>query len=496
MPVFNNPYFKVAHDNLLKMFAPVQMNSSDFANKALADARIAEMNRLGWLFDNPDDPTASRRSALTGVQGYGQTPEGFRYNVDQGNLTQRYGYDTQAATSRANNAADNVRALEERRMQEAAALERLGITDATQRYGIDTQAETSRQNNILDNQQSVIGKLFGPLDPGQIRPDVPVDIMEVLGLPGVAAVEGAPKPLTEGEVKGSIIQEMDPDLQAAIAFGNTPIDPVMTPNGPRNVLRPNAVDQQPAPAGTGTGTGYIAPDGSRGTTKDGITDAHSGKPLPQGTMPVRTQGTPEQTGLTTGTRSRVEQGEIAAQKFQNLLGLTRELADDPTNFGIPGFVKGTLQDVAAMANGVSSALGFRSAEEALQSAQVDLVRSGIDPRLLPGVFDPNLAALQTTSDLLVYQAAAALAGQSGRDVSDRDVQVFRAVVGDPREWTATPERFKAKLDQMERILNAMRTVDQNALGGNLRAGPGVPAEAAPPASGTTRLRFDENGNPL
>src|SRR5690606_20371357 len=126
---------------------------------------------------------------------------------------------------------------------------------------------------------------------------------------------------------------------------------------------------------------------------------------------------------------------------------------------------GTLQDVAAMANGVSSALGYKSAEEALQNAQVEMVRSGIDPNLLPGVFDPNLAALQTTSDLLVYQAAAALAGQSGRDVSDRDVQMFKGVVGDPREWTATPERFKAKLDQMERILNAMRTVDQSALGG-------------------------------
>ena len=97
---FNDPNMANIASNLSSLFDPP--DSGDAANYALADARRAEMARIGWLFENPNDPTASKRSALTGVQQYGATPEGFTYNVDQ----------------------TNVRTLEERRMMEQGLMDR------------------------------------------------------------------------------------------------------------------------------------------------------------------------------------------------------------------------------------------------------------------------------------------------------------------------------------------------------------------------------------
>lgn len=164
-PHFNSPQMAQAAANLAGLFAPPSgAEASGWAN---ARAKQEEASRIQWLFDNFGDPSASQRSALTGVQGYGQTPEGFRYNVDEGNATQRYGVDVGARTSMSNNAADNARALQERGMMEDGLMERLGITDATSRYDIDqrtgaqvyghdTQAATSRFNNAADNERALL----------------------------------------------------------------------------------------------------------------------------------------------------------------------------------------------------------------------------------------------------------------------------------------------------------------------------------------------------
>src|SRR5690606_26558742 len=150
-------------------------------------------------------------------------------------------------------------------------------------------------------------------------------------------------------------------------------------------------------------------------------------------------------------KTELQRRGLAHQRLRSLLDTTRELSQDPLNFGIPGFVKGALQDAYAMVSGVSAALGYRDAEEARREVARTAVSAGINPELLPGVFDPNLPALHTAADLLVFSAAAALAEQKGRDVSDNDVRYFRRIVGDPRNWMTTQERFLAKLDLLERI---------------------------------------------
>lgn len=214
---FNNPEFAQAAANLTSLFAPP--SGSDAAGWANASAKQAETNRLGQFFNYATDPNFDQtRFDRLGVGAGVYAPSQSYYAVNK--------------------------------------------DDATKRYGFDTQAATSRANNVLDNQRAAIGTLYQPLNPGQVRPDVPSDLMGVLGLPEVAAVAGAPKPLSETEVKGGIIQGMDPELQAAIAFGSTPVESVVTPQGPRIATRMDAIGKEPAYAPKGNGTTMTMPDGT------------------------------------------------------------------------------------------------------------------------------------------------------------------------------------------------------------------------------------------
>lgn len=255
---FNNEAFGTAAANLAGLFQPPE--AADVANYALADERRAKMNQLAWLFDNPDDPTASKRSSLTGVQGYGQTPEGYRYGID-----------TQASTALSTNAADNARALEERRLMEAAAMDRLGVTDATDRYKIDTDATVSGSNNLRDNQTKAITTLLGPLDPGQVRPEVAADVMGLLEMPGIGPAAGAPKPLTAAEWdaqqrtrlldNGQLTDEM---LVDTIMGERAPVQAV-GPDGRPVYMSPGAAVRQgasPAPKEQPPGMSVTLPDGT------------------------------------------------------------------------------------------------------------------------------------------------------------------------------------------------------------------------------------------
>lgn len=213
---YNDPGFAQAAANLAGLFEPP--SGADAAGWATADAKRAQMNQLAWLFENPDDPTASKRSSLTGVQGYGQTPEGYRYGIDQTNLT-----------SRENNAADNARAL---------------------------------RANQLDNQAKVIIGLNGPLSPGQIAPAIPAELADTIGIPAMPQRNGAPKPMTEDELKAIIFQNLPDERKQAIVFGNTPVENVATPDGPRIATRLDAIGQQPAPKDQPPGMSVTLPDGT------------------------------------------------------------------------------------------------------------------------------------------------------------------------------------------------------------------------------------------
>lgn len=400
MAFYNNPAFGQAASNIAAMFAPP--SGADASGWASAKAKQDEAQRLKWLFDNYGDPSASQRSALTGVQTYGATPEGFKYNVDEGNATQRYGYDTQAATSLTNNAADNARAI---------------------------------QTNTLDNQRSAIGTLFQPLNPGQVRPDVPADFMDALGLPEAAAVAGAPKPLSETEVKGGLIQGLDPELQAAIAFGSTPVENIVTPEGPRVSTRLDAIGQEPVinkgAEASPKLVNYQTPDGHSGSalfdpTTQTLYDASTRQPLPEGTRTYTGQlsGGTDDTGfgLTNSTASRIQQQIIALDQTLDTAKTLRDMVEQsPSSQGLVGALRGTAQDIVQTGGDLGQFFGGQ-VEEVNKAVREGLLDAGVAAEN----FDPNIPAIEMLSNLLAWQYAKSL---SGDRVSNEQLKQAREALG-------------------------------------------------------------------
>ena len=242
--------------------------------------------------------------------------------------------------------------------------------------------------------------------------------------------------------------------------------------------------------GTASGVkNYIMPDGRVMLTRDGQTDMQ-GNPLPPGGYLGTVQGSAKDVGvLTNAAATAVQEQKLAVQKFRGLLQLTREAAEkDPTNFGLPGFIKGTVADLAALSNGIATGLGYEGAAQAINEARQRALANGISPTLISGLFDENLASLHTVSDLLVYSAAEALAGQSGRSVSNEDVKHFKDIVGDPQSWLMNQDRFLAKLNMLERIVNSTSRVLDDALFNGL-----TPGQSAPQQPGAQQPRRTSTG---
>lgn len=175
--VYRDPYMAQIASNLSGLFSPVPgaEGGSDAAGFALADARRAEMNRLGRYFDMSLDPnvsldTLSRVGTGAGVLNFTNN----KYGVDQGNAT----------------------TLEQRRMME---------------------------QGLMDRQMAapVI------LDQGQ-RAFLPSQTVEATDLTEI--LEGAPKPLSETEWKAGQSQRLldngrltDTDLLDAIMGDKAPV---------------------------------------------------------------------------------------------------------------------------------------------------------------------------------------------------------------------------------------------------------------------------------
>lgn len=198
---YNNPEFGEIASNIASLFAPP--SAQDLAGYATAKAKTQEAERLSAVFDYANDPNfsqemADRLATASGV--YLPTQSWSAQN--QNDATQRYGYDTTAATSRANNAADNDRAF------------------ATSIYG------------------TTIGQ-------GEIMPEVPSSVAGMYAVEPRGVVAGQPKPLSLTEAQAQTYSGMSPELQEAITFGSTPVDTVMQGDQPVNVTRPNAIGQTP-----------------------------------------------------------------------------------------------------------------------------------------------------------------------------------------------------------------------------------------------------------
>ncbi|WP_176056007.1 hypothetical protein [Brucella intermedia] len=169
---FNNPALGQISANLADMFAPP--SGADAAGWATAHAKNAEAereaDRYRMLVDRNTTPEIADFYLRTMPGGAKNT----YYDIDQGN-----------ATLRANNAADNARALEDRRMQEAGALQRvyaapIGVNKDQTVYLPEQTAAATGLNGTLTG-------MYG------------VNSGETLALPNGQMLQGAPKPMTSDE---------------------------------------------------------------------------------------------------------------------------------------------------------------------------------------------------------------------------------------------------------------------------------------------------------
>lgn len=233
MTYYSDPNLGHAFEGLSTLFSPV--SGSDAAGYATAIAARQKSAQLGWLFNHSDDATAAARAALTGVQTYGATPAGFAAE----DATRRYGVDQALAGTKYTADATAKASLERQGQQDKADTERAILTALTTPVA---QGATRYVPPAIADQYGVSAQ-----QPGNVA----VQPGERVYSPDGKTYEGVPKPLDESQWKAQQAQDLrargiltDDTLLAAI-FGNTPLQTVQTPDGPRMVTTPQAIGQAP-----------------------------------------------------------------------------------------------------------------------------------------------------------------------------------------------------------------------------------------------------------
>lgn len=370
----------------------------------------------------------------------------------------------------------------------------LDANTATARRGQDIAAQTSRANNLQDNRFGVVSKLYGPLDQGQVRPELPASIAGQFDLPAMPQVAGAPKPLTEDQVKGGILQRATPDTIptltdqqiTALTMGNTPTQNIVGPNGPQVVYTPDAVGQQPyfnkGAEAKPELYNYWTPDNRTGTATlldDGkLHDTQSGAVLPEGTRTakVTVQGTAEQAGLapTVANTTDIIKSKATVTQGLNLLDKYEQIIhQDPSAIGLAGTLKGIVQDTMAVSQDLASAFGgsIPQLQEFANEMRTDL--SGKVPEL----FDPQVPAAKFYLGALAYALARTENpdGEVSRQAYDRAYErvsggLLANSQGTQAAVDAMRQMFQTRLD----AINAMQAPDQARTDVSYRGPAGVP----------------------
>lgn len=385
-------------------------------------------------------------------------------------------------------------------MRQRGAMERLLATPVTTQAG-------ARTDFAPGDPRAAAGPIYGPATESTATGALIQRLAagDANLSPEALAVAGAMEkavnpanPRTYDQVRGGILAGMSPEDQRVALLGQSAFGPNQTQveGGllAENFANLADLDQyqrqvlgaNPTASSLPTPRNYITPDGRQGITHDGLTDAATGERLPQGSQVSTAQvQTASPSDLTTAVQTDLQRQVAASENFTDLLDTVVGIAEsDPTLFGTAGNIRRVVQSVAGQARGMASLLGGDLDAE-LAAARGRLAGTNIDP----AYFDPNLTDLDKLASLLAYEAAAVVAGQEGRGLSDRDFREFRAVIGDPTSWFSTQQSFISGLQRL-RDLVAQRTARaQTRLGGAAPQAPAAPAGGAP-----TRIRVDINGN--
>lgn len=361
----------------------------------------------------------------------------------------------------------------------------LEMGDATTRRGQDVTAATSRSNNLTTNQFGAISDMFGPLNPGQVRPDVPGAVSDFMGLPALPGVAGAPKPRTENEVLGGELERLiageqitDEDLVAA-HLSDIPIEQVVGEGGaPTNVRRSDSVGQEPyfnkGAEAKGELYNYVTPDGQEGSAVfDGkeLVDSATKAPLPAGVKVYKAsaQGTSKEIGM--GTNSNLTDANRLFASVSNMNGLVNEIetlvVNNPAAAGTAGDILSFAQDAKQVISELGSAFG----EDPNAKVTLEQFQNFVDGLPHDDAYNPVYRQVRAKLLELAY-ASARLNNPSG-EVSQfalaREIEALgQGVMGNDQGVLAvvqaSRDRMKRKLDEANVLRGATDPLTPDQIG--------------------------------
>lgn len=472
---YNDPAVGKAFDDLARAFAPPK--ATDIYASAHAASERQKADRLSQMFAYASDPNYNRETAdRLGVMGGLFNPNQSYYSVDQTNTT-----------SRANNDSTNRTSIEKTKMDNDAAL--------TRQFALPIHVNENQTVRLPDQTAAATGlpSLFGgqtSVNQGEtIRP-----------ADGSGPIVGQAKPLNESEWKAAQADELrkkgaiDDPTMAAIVMGNTPLEVVQTPEGPRNMTRPQAIGQAPVLDETKAPkpqvSNYKLPDmqgkpGMAGTAilKDGAWfDSQTGEKLPPGAVTYSAALTgdksstglgPTQTNITTSNKldAALTSAEMLADSY------TKLLQDNPGIVGVPGMVRGAAQNLGALLGETTAAFGDLSPDAKLS---VDQVR-GLTQKISPN-YDPNIQKARMMTAEMAYSWAQLNnpAGEVSRQAYERALELLSGgMLHNNSSGLAGVEGFRDFINRKREEVN--RTRNPQPVGGATPTG--TPAAAAPPQTG-------------
>ncbi|MGX5775440.1 hypothetical protein [Methylorubrum zatmanii] len=462
--------------SLAQAFAPPS------AQELLAGAKIRETNQKVqqiadlYAMAGGSDVDQARLDRLAGIAG-AYSPNQSLTAVGMNNAT----------TLRAN-AADNERALTQTRLQQRGELDRAMLAPVAAGGTRFVPGSIASAYGVPETQTGVVS-----LNPG-----------DRAVLPDGRTLDGAAKPMSEDQLRASILAGLPENERRAWGLGSTPVETVQSPGGPRIAFRADAVGQAPAQeAGKQDLRNYQTPDGRSGTARfdngRGWVDTQSGAVLPAGaqTYTSQLQGGKDETGLGTSTRNNIEGQLTDLANLESVVNQFDSLIQrDPAAIGTTGRVLGFGQDLAATAQEVTGLLSPQ-----MQSVVKEYERGRIDPEAYARNFNPNIPQAQLLENLLVAQLAK-VNDPNGR-LSNQQMDETRKALGGGG-WFQNAQRTRAALDGIRQQIAAKRGMYQGVAPQAAAIGPGgapaaptqAPAPAAPvPTGGGERWERGPDGKP-
>lgn len=453
MPTIINPAYREnpigkAIADLGKSYFGDRMSGAINQEKYNALAREnAGAEQLAQLFEKPDAVNLGdvmRHGILSGRSG-GDIGEVFRTFA-----ANQYGSGDQRTTNSMLGAGQSMAATPEGFNIDQSNTMRRQAIDLAQKFKEFQMAEANKQANA----QAELAEKARQFDMGVQQVVTPEG--QVVYAPTKDAY-GQLSPVSETDAKGVQLQRN---------FGNVGD----LPPAEQTILGANKT--------AGTPKNYVA-NGQSFITYDGVTDAQSGQPLPPGGYIANAEGTATDVGLGKPVVNDVQKAAISLQDFDALAGHAETLMDNPANFGPTGLAKSVLQELIASGRNLASGVGADNPDQTIAQVRDKLAADGVNPSLIPELYDPKLPEIEAVWGLLLYSGAAALAGQENRSVSDKDIAMMRNIIGDPHALFTSRDAVKAKLDTARKLVQGRAGRYQQILDQGLPRVPDPNAQTQP-----------------